>query len=325
MLAQFQEALRLVSGGASVALATVVRARGSTPQKTGAAMLITPAGQTLGTLGGGCVEAETRKRALELLGGQSAKPVTLIPFKLDQDFGWDDGVVCGGIMDIAVEIISPNQNEGFDKVRQLMERLSRREAGEYSLTIGHDRFSFPIEPAPRLVIAGAGHVGQALAQMAGLSGFEVTVIDDRPDMASAERFPHARRMIGSVESELSRLAIDPFTYVVIVTRGHKNDGQALAAVIHSTAKYLGLIGSKRKIRTILDSLHQQGVPIDILLRVHAPIGLDIGAISPQEIAVSICAELVSLRRGVIPPNSMKFPREELLTYFHRDTLGDGSF
>jgi xanthine dehydrogenase accessory factor len=127
--------------------------------------------------------------------------------------------------------------------------------------------------------------------------FRVTVIDDRPEFASADRFPKATCIVGEIETELSRQPIDASTYIVIVTRGHRNDGQALRAVINSNAKYIGLIGSKAKVKTIFDDLVAQGVSAEKLLRVHAPIGLNIGSVSVPEIAVSIAAELVAVRRG----------------------------
>jgi xanthine dehydrogenase accessory factor len=129
-------------------------------------------------------------------------------------------------------------------------------------------------------------------------GVEVSVIDDRSDCASAERFPSAaNRVVGDIETELSRWPIDARTYVVIVTRGHRHDGRALAAVINSNARYIGLIGSKRKVVTIFQDLLSQGVALERLEKVHAPIGLEIGAMTVPEIATSIAAELIAVRRG----------------------------
>src|SRR5262249_7225601 len=135
------------------------------------------------------------------------------------------------------------------------------------------------------------------ASQANALGFAVSVLDDRSDCASAERFPSASRVVGDIEAELARYPIDPLTYVVIVTRGHRHDGRALATVINTPAKYIGLIGSKRKVITIYQDLFSQGVSIERLLTVHAPIGLELGAITVPEIATSIAAELVAVRRG----------------------------
>ena len=251
-------------------------------------------GKTIGTLGGGCVEAEVRRRALELMGAKQSK---LLAFRLDHDYGWDDGLVCGGTMDIAVQtVVVPGGWRGVQA------DLAANRATGLEVVVPDESgrscsFRIPILPTPTLVIAGAGHVGQALAGLMAKLDFEVTVIDDRPDCASAERFPTARRIVGAIEDELRRFPIGEHTYVVVVTRGHKHDAQALGAVIRSPARYLGLIGSRRKVLQILRDLAEHGVAKERLAAVHAPIGLAIGAVSPEEIAVSIAAELVAVRRG----------------------------
>jgi xanthine dehydrogenase accessory factor len=144
------------------------------------------------------------------------------------------------------------------------------------------------------------------------------VIDDRSDCASVERFPTAARIVGDIEAELTRYPIDAATYIVIVTRGHRHDGRALAAVINSPAKYIGLIGSKRKVVTIFQDLIASGVPLEKLEQVHAPIGLELGAVTVPEIATSIAAELIAVRRGVAdrPAKSLKFDPAKL-----RELLG----
>jgi xanthine dehydrogenase accessory factor len=164
-----------------------------------------------------------------------------------------------------------------------------------------------------LIIAGAGHVGRALGKIAGDVGFQLTVIDDRADYACGQWFPGAKCVVGEIDLELSRCEIDARTYIVIVTRGHKNDGRALAAVVRSPAAYIGLIGSKRKVHTILTDLHAHGVSIEQLARVHAPIGLEISAVTPAEIAVSIAAELIAIRRGRgdVPATPMKATEAQL--------------
>src|SRR5688500_1149894 len=291
------ETLRRTRAGERVALCTVVATRGSTPQRRGARMIVTADGRTVGTLGGGCVEAEVRKTALELLARGESK---LLEFRLDHDYGWDDGLICGGVMDVHVHCVAPGQEKEFEAALESIEqhgratlRVAYEQAGETK------QFVEDIGPGPRLVIAGAGHVAQAVAELAARLDFRVTVIDDRADYASESRFPAAQqRVVGEIEQELRRCAIDAETYVVVVTRGHNRDGQALAAVIDSPARYVGLIGSKRKIKAIFDELHASGVPVERLTRVHAPIGYEIGAVTVPEIAVSICAELVAVRRGV---------------------------
>ncbi len=311
MIDLFDQIVRRADAGEPVAVCILVRTRGSTPQKAGAVMVVLRDGQTLGTIGGGCVEAEVRTRALRFFDELVFKG-QLLTFKLDHDYGWDDGLVCGGAMDVAVQVISsPAGAMPFQAARDgllaggsvILPIAVPDEQG--AITHFDQRFDTPAH----LVIAGAGHVGHALAAIASHAGFDVTIIDDRPDMASPARFPDATRIVGAVDTELARIAIDTSTYVVIVTRGHRNDALALAAVVNSDAKYVGLIGSKRKVVTIYDELMRQGVSFDRLERVHAPIGLDIRAVTPGEIAVSIAAELIAVRRGIAgqPVGAMKLP------------------
>lgn len=308
----FDEAARRCAAGERVALCTVVDARGSTPQRRGARMLVLGNGRTLGTLGGGCVEAEVRKRALELLvGGQAAAPS--MTFKLDHDLGWDDGMWCGGMLDVHVQLL-----DAPDAVAMREHADVLRAGRPVRVTIAGINFVEEIEPAPRLLIAGAGHVAQALASLAGQVGFVISVIDDRADFASKERFPDAQAIcVGDVDIELPKLGIDANTYIVIVTRGHHRDAAALRAVIASDARYIGMIGSRRKVRTVLGQLFDDGVPRERLYCVHAPIGLEIGAVSTAEIAVSILAELIAVRRGVESPAAMRIRREDLDVWLDR--------
>ncbi|MBN1640951.1 MAG: XdhC family protein [Anaerolineae bacterium] len=153
-------------------------------------------------------------------------------------------------------------------------------------------------PAPTLLLVGAGHVAMPTAEIAQACGFRVVVIDDRADMASEARFPGAaERLVGDIEQTLRSLTLSPSTYVVIVTRGHALDEEALHAVIDAPTAYVGMIGSRRKIGVIYDHLRAAGVPEEQIARVHAPIGIDIGSETPAEIAVSIVAELIAVRRG----------------------------
>jgi len=290
------ELVRRAEAGERVALCTVVGARGSTPQAAGARMLLLADGRTVGTLGGGCVEAEVRQQAITLLHAGASR---LLTFKLDHDYGWDDGLICGGAMDIVVQTIAdPAACEVYCDAR---DRLGRGESAPLDIAYEVEgqprRYAETLDPPLKLLIVGAGHVGQALADIAAKLNFIVSVIDDRSDCASPERFPGATCLIGDIETELARAPIDGGTCVVIVTRGHRHDGKALAAVIDLPAKYIGLIGSKRKVKTIFEDLLAQGVELEKLLRVHAPIGLEIGAVTVPEIAVSIAAELIAVRRG----------------------------
>jgi xanthine dehydrogenase accessory factor len=236
---------------------TVVRSNGSTPQRAGAKMLVFPDGRTIGTIGGGCYENDAFWKAREALAsGRSA----LLHYELNDDFAQENGLVCGGQMDVHID---------------------------------------PLEPTPRLFIIGAGHVGWHLGRLAIDAGFRVHVVDDREKFANAERFPGAEAVIAEPIPEwLHRTEIPASAYVVVVTRGHTHDLDAMRSLAARDLKYLGLIGSRAKVSRIFARLLEEGMPQECLGHIHAPIGLDIGAVTPAEIAISIMAELVAIRRGV---------------------------
>ena len=192
----------------------------------------------------------------------------LVHYELSDDFAQETGLICGGQMDVYIE---------------------------------------PIEPSPELYVVGAGHVGFHLARVAHEVGFRVHVVDDREKFANAERFPSAVEIVvEDIPSWLTRAAIPAHAYAVIVTRGHTNDLDALRALAPRELRYLGLIGSRAKVARIYDALGEEQMPADLLARVHAPIGLDIGAVTPQEIAVSILAELIAVKHGKEHAASMKW-------------------
>lgn len=283
-----------------VALCTIVETRGSTPQCPGATMLVRADGKTVGTLGGGCVEAEVRRRALEFMQlGHSG----LLDYVLDHDFGWDDGLVCGGKMKVAVMPLVAGCN--LDPWQVALEKTRRREHASFPIDIDHEgvrqRYVVHLEVPPTLLIAGAGHVGQAVAKLAVDLDFHVLVIDDRGDYAASLRFdPRVELVVADIPQTLRDYPLDAGSYVVIVTRGHQHDEQALEAVVRRDAAYIGLIGSRRKSRLIFADLKALGVTDAQLARVHTPIGLDIRAITVPEIAVSIMAQLVKVRREQVP-------------------------
>ena len=189
----------------------------------------------------------------------TARKPQLVHYELSDDFAQETGLVCGGQMDVYIE---------------------------------------PIEPSPELYVIGAGHVGTELATLAHAVGFEVHVVDDREKFASRERFPDVAAVVTEdIPTWIARTDFPPHAYVVIVTRGHTNDLEALRALAPRDLRYLGLIGSRAKVARIYEALQQDGVPGECLKRVHAPIGLDIGAVTPQEIAVSILAELIAVKHG----------------------------
>jgi xanthine dehydrogenase accessory factor len=291
-----QSLLDNVRYGARCALCTVVGTRGSTPQTAGAMLLLHENGQIEGTVGGGCVEAELRREALRLLNSSESG---LLTFVLDHDYGWDDGLICGGRLDIAVVTLS--QQSQTEPIRKAVEAIVRQETARLPLCVPHEgktvEYQVNIEPTPTLLIAGAGHVGAAVAKLAVDLDFRVVVFDDRADLLSASRLqPPIESAAGDIQSCLRQWPIDKNTYVVVVTRGHSHDEQALHAVVDSPARYIGMIGSRRKIRLIFDDLENLGVSRSSLEEVHTPIGLKIGAVTVPEIAVSIAAELVQDRR-----------------------------
>jgi xanthine dehydrogenase accessory factor len=253
----YEEIVRLRKDGRRGAVATIVNVRGSIPSFKSAKMLVRDDGSIVGTIGGGCVEAEVWQAAREVM--ESEKPRTLT-FDLNQDPKYDAGLVCGGTLEIFVE---------------------------------------PILPPADLYIFGAGHVAASLYKIARISGFDVTIIDDREAYANRERFPDAQQVIvEDFEKASAELTPSEFSYIVIVTRGHRDDMRILRWAVQTPARYIGMIGSKRKIITIFKELQGEGLAASLFDRVHAPIGLDIGAITPEEIAVSITAELIAKRRNV---------------------------
>ena len=293
----FERLLQRFESDVPCALCTIVSTRGSTPQTAGAMLLLHPDGQTEGTIGGGCVEAEVRRQALKMLVSQSSG---LLNFVLDHDYGWDDGLICGGRLDVAVVCVT--DAAGAAPFGEAVERIRRQQTAQLLLRIPHEgktlEYRVHIEPTPTLLIAGAGHVGAALARLATELNFRVVVVDDRSDLLVEKRLPEPIETVtGDIESTVGDWPIDPNTYVVIVTRGHSHDEQALSAVIGSPAKYIGMIGSRRKIRLIFEDLEHLGVDRAKLEKVHTPIGLEIGAVTVEEIAVSIAAELIQIRRA----------------------------
>ena len=274
----------------------MVGSHGSTPQSAGATLLLHEDMSTEGTLGGGCVEAEVRKQAFALLERNESD---VLKFQLDHDYGWDDGLICGGTMRVAVMPVG----EAADVAAFLgaAESLEGRRPARVPLRVRLDgkpvEYRLHIEAPSRLVIAGAGHVGATLAKMAVDLDFEVTVIDDRGEFANESRLPPPIvPIVGDIERTMRAEPMDDGTFVVIVTRGHNRDEQALHAVIERDARYVGMIGSRRKVKLIVDDLAAVGVDRARLELLHAPIGLDIGAVTVPEIAVSILGELIRVRR-----------------------------
>lgn len=282
-----ERAAAIQRAGRRAVACVVVKSRGSTPQSAGAIMLVDEDFNTFGTIGGGCVEAEVRRRAHELLLRAESG---VLSFKLDHDYGWDDGLICGGTIDMAVTALP----EGIERV---IDDVRSRRATSLTFRLSTMEFTLDLPPRDRLYVAGAGHVGQALARLAMPLEFETTIFDDREDLLQRFAPSGCTTVAGEIAEKLREAPIDDRTFVVVVTRGHKHDEQALHAVVNRGARYLGMIGSRRKVKLIFDDLKDLGVDPKALTDVHAPIGLDIGSISVEEIALSIAAELVQVRRA----------------------------
>ncbi len=209
------------------------------------------------------------------------------------------GKLDGGPLDEAVRAEAPEafRRHGVQTIHCRADgtRVLRRE--EQMKAVYEVMLEVHERPA-RLLIIGGGHIGKALAVIGSLCGFSIEVVDDRPEYANVERFPEADRITrGRFEEVLAEYPVDSTTHIVCVTRGHKHDETSLRAVVNSAAAYIGMIGSRRRVRAVLQHLVEEGAGAEAVARVHTPIGLDIGAETPEEIAVSIMAEIIQVRRG----------------------------
>ena len=251
----FQEIVRIRSEGRRAAVATVINATGSTPREIGSKMLIRSDGTIIGSVGGGSLEAQVCREAIKVM---TENRSTVLRFDLTGKEVAEEGMICGGNMEVFVESIVPE---------------------------------------PRLYIFGGGHISLFLAKMGKMVGFKVVVIDDRPEFANPERFPEADEVIAQdFPAAFRNLAMNRSSYIAIVTRGHLQDETVLEWAMKTDAAYIGMIGSRKKNQTVFSHLQSKGVPKKRLGEVHAPIGLHINAETPEEIAVSIIAEIIKARR-----------------------------
>jgi len=252
----YEELVRLRNLGQKCAVATIVEVRGSIPSYESAKILVREDGSMIGTIGGGCVEAEVWTAAREVIESERPKHLS---FNLGQDAAYDNGLICGGQLDVFVE---------------------------------------PVLPLPRAYIFGAGHISKSLSKVATLAGFGTVVVDNRESFASRERFPEAIEVrAAEYEDAFPALGINETSYVIIVTRGHRDDMRVLKLALGTPARYIAMIGSKRKVINVVRELEKEGIPHEAFERIHAPMGLDIGAISPEEIAISVAAEMIAVRRN----------------------------
>ena len=252
----YDEIVRLRRLGQKSALATIVQVNGSIPSYESAKLLVREDGSMTGTIGGGCVEAEVWNAAREVIESEQPRHLT---FSLGQDAAYDNGLICGGQLNVFVE---------------------------------------PILPQPRAFIFGAGHISKSLSKVATLAGFATVVVDDREAFANRDRFPEADEVhAGEYEEIFPQLAVNSTSYLIIVTRGHRDDMRVLKWALTTQSRYISMIGSKRKVLGVMKELEKEGIPREAFDRIFAPMGLDIGAISPEEIAVSVVAEMIALRRN----------------------------
>ncbi len=353
----YRKVRQLLEEGETLAVATIVSTLGSTPREVGAQMVITASGEILGTVGGGCGEAEVRREAVQVI--RSRKPA-MVKVELMDDIESNSPAVCGGILNVFIDpwwnapaAIGPELADALMQVEQdgtaavvatvldagncpdvasgdkcsirdgavsvcnirnqellkaiLHEaetRLCNEKCSQVTLTLpGTDSsaevFFEVITAMRKVIIVGAGHLAIPLVKFAKILGFHITVLDDRVIYANRERFPDADEVLaGDMAETLRGIEITPQTYIVLITRGHQFDEPCLREIIHSPAKYIGMIGSKRRIKACFIRFRDEdGIPEELLKKVYAPIGLDIKAESPEEIALSIISEMVKIRRG----------------------------
>jgi xanthine dehydrogenase accessory factor len=353
----YQQVKHYIEEGQTLAIATIVSTLGSTPREVGAQMVVAASGEILGTVGGGCGEAEVRREAVQVI--RSRKP-KMVKVELMDDIESDSPAVCGGIVNVFVDpwwkdpdAVYPRlanellqaQNEGAAAIaatvvavenctdvaegercfirdgvvkvgnirnKELLQailqeaeaRAKREECRQVSISIPGteskvDVFFQILTAVRKVIILGAGHLAIPLVKFVKILGFHVTVIDDRVMYANQQRFPDADEVIvGDMAETLGEIGITPQTYIVLITRGHQFDEPCLRKVVGSQAKYIGMIGSRRRIKACFIRFRdEEGIPEELLNKVYAPIGLDIGAESPEEIALSIISEMVKVRRG----------------------------
>ena len=263
----FEEIVKMRRAGQRAALATIVHTNGSIPSYESSRMLVREDGSISGTIGGGCVEAEVWAAAKDVMLKESPRKMV---FNLNNEASYDNGLICGGSLEVFVE---------------------------------------PILPQPVVYLFGGGHVSMAVAKAAFAAGFGIAVVDDRESFANKERFPMAQDVHTSYEDAFTKIQPNVATYLIIVTRGHKEDMRVLAWAVRTDARYVGMIGSKRKVLSVYKALEEEGYKPEEFERVYAPMGLEIGALSPEEIAISIVAELIAVRRNAPKGSHKKLQHE----------------
>jgi xanthine dehydrogenase accessory factor len=252
----YEELAAVRRSGRKAALATIVNVEGSIPSFRSAKMLVREDGSIVGTIGGGCTEAEVWQTAKDVIASETPR---MLDFNLGQEAAYDEGLICGGTLKVYVE---------------------------------------PILPMPKAVIFGGGHISKSLSKVASEAGFRTVVVDNREAYANAGRFPEADATLAvEYEEAFKQLEINPACYLIIVTRGHRDDMRVLRWASQQDVRYVGMIGSRRKTIEVVKSLLSDGVPLESLSRLHAPMGIDIDAALPEEIAVAVVAEMIYKRHN----------------------------
>lgn len=252
----YEELAAVRRSGRKAALATIVNVEGSIPSFRSAKMLVREDGSIVGTIGGGCTEAEVWQTAKDVIANETPQ---MLDFNLGQDAAYDEGLICGGTLKVYVE---------------------------------------PILPMPQAIIFGGGHISKSLSKVASQAGFRTVVVDNREAYANAERFPEADATLAlEYEEAFAQLEVNPACYLIIVTRGHRDDMRVLRWAVEQDVRYIGMIGSRRKTIEVVKTLLGDGLTLESLSRVHAPMGIDIAADLPEEIAVAVVAEMIYKRHN----------------------------
>lgn len=335
-------AISLLEDGQPVVLAQIVRQVGSAPRSLGSRCLIHQDGSIFGTIGGGLLEFKVQQRAVELFEEGKSE---IYPFHMTSEDVAKSDMCCGGIVDIYIEPMSPDNRDNLKLLKRTLELINNNEKGTLlsflanglgsgcterrmlvaadGAVMGHipqcsDRvidwaatnkarlfvgsepdhlvFADPINTASELVLCGAGHVANCVAPLAKMAGFRVVVVDDREEFSNLERYPSADNVqVLSFDSMFDHIAVTDKSYIAILTRGHAHDRTVLKAALSTDAAYIGMVSSSRKRELLFNSLEDEGFGRAQLEQIRTPIGLDIAAETPEEIAISIVAEMIKIR------------------------------
>jgi xanthine dehydrogenase accessory factor len=303
-----EQAARWLARGERVALATVVATRRSAPRPVGSKLVVAEAGEVFGSVSGGCVESDVAVQAAEVIA--SGEP-RLLSYGIADEEAWEVGLPCGGEIDVFVQPLLELPPDGDAGV--LLTSLDGERAGQTRLVRqsivppgpsrvleldGEQVFAEVLGPPPRLVVVGATDTAEALCRAAGALGWQTAVVDPRPALATKERLPSAgERVVAWPDEGLGQLEVDADTAVVVLTHEERLDVPALTAALPSEAFYVGAIGSRKTQAKRRERLLEAGVTEEALYRLSGPAGLDLGAQTPAETAVSILAEILAVRAG----------------------------